>query len=76
METIALDPSKTISGNNIDAPRQSCKSVDIPTSERVTVELDGKTYERTVYERLRWRNNGNSTVRARFVIVNGTNYLV
>lgn len=75
-ETIQLDAEDTINGNFIDAPKQSGKSIDVPTDERITVELDGQTYERTVYERLRWRNSGKCTVRARFVIVNGTNYLV
>ena len=44
--------------------------------ESVPFELDGKTYERTIYERIIWRNMADNTVFARFVIVNGINYLV
>lgn len=75
-ETIQLDADNTINGNFVNAPQVSGKSIDVPTDERITVELDGQAYERTVYERLRWRNSGKSTVRARFVIIDGTNYLV
>ena len=67
---------KIINGNYINAPRRSCKPYDYPTEERVTVELDGKTYERTIYERVTWRNSAKSSVSARFVIINGTNYEV
>lgn len=75
-ETIQLDAESTLNGNYINAPLRSCKPVDQPTGERVTVELDGQTYERTVYERVIWRNSGRHTVSARFVIIDGTNYLV
>ena len=76
MTTIAINANNTIDGNYIGAPKQSHKPIDHPTSERVTVELDGKTYERTIYERIIWRNMADNTVFARFVIVNGINYLV
>lgn len=66
---------KTISGNYIDAPLQSGKSVDVPTDERGIVTIDGTDYERTVYERIRVNGRGGR-VRARFVIVGGTNYEV
>ena len=75
-ETIKLDAESTLNGNHINAPLRSCKPVDQPTGERVTVELDGTTYERTVYERIIWRASGRHTVSARFVIIDGTNYLV
>ena len=75
-ETIQLNAENTIDGTYINARKHSTKPIDQPTDERVTVELDGKTYERTVYERIIWRNMGESTVDARFVIVNGINYLV
>jgi len=67
---------KTISGNYIGQPRRSCKRIDVPTSERVEVELDGRTYQRTVHERRVWRNMGEATVEARFVTIGGTNYEV
>ena len=75
METIKLT-GKIIEGNCIGAPLQSCKSVDVPTKRRGIVEVDGIAYERTVYERIRWRNSAKNDVRASFVIVNGTNYAV
>lgn len=74
--TIRLDAEKTLGYNYINAPLRSCKPIDQPTKERITIELDGKTYERTIYERIIWRNNGRHTIVARFVIVNGVNYLV
>jgi hypothetical protein len=76
MTTITINADNTINGNYIDVPKQSCKLIDHPTKERITVELDGQTYERTVYERVIWRNMGKSAVSARFVIVNGISYLV
>lgn len=75
-ETVQLNAENTIDGTYTNARKQSTKPIDQPTGERVAVELDGKTYERTVYERIIWRNMGESTVDARFVIVNGINYLV
>ena len=72
MESINIT-GKTIQGNRIGAPRQSGKDVDVPTDERGIVTIDGIDYERTVYERIRY---GSGKVRARFVIVNGTNYEV
>lgn len=65
-----------IDGNYIDAPCRSCKPVDYPTKERIEVTIDGKTYERTVYQRVIWRAMGENTLVAEFVIVNGTNYEV
>lgn len=76
MTTIKLDSTNALNGNFIDAPHRSGKPVDRPSGERITVELDGKTYERTIYERIIWRNMGKCSVSTRFVIVNGTNYLV
>lgn len=76
MQAVAIDADNTISGNYVNAPLRSCRPVDQPTSERITVTLDGVEYERTVYERVIWRNSGKRTVSARFVIINGTNYLI
>lgn len=56
--------------------RLSCKPIDLPTKERGTVTIDGVDYERTVHERIVWRNTKPSTVSARFVIVDGVNYEV
>lgn len=75
-ETITLDPECTINGSYIGAPKVSGKPVDAPTSERVTVELNGSTYERTVHERTIWRNMKKNRVIARFVTIDGINYLV
>lgn len=75
-ETITLDPESTIGGNYIKAPKVSGKPIDAPTDERVTVELNGSTYERTVHERTIWRNMKRNRVIARFVIIDGINYLV
>lgn len=74
MKTIT---GKTIDGNYLGAAKRSCAKVDYPTSERITVTIDGTEYERTVHERAIWRNGprGN-TVIAQFVIVNGTNWEV
>ena len=74
MEHITIT-GKTIQGNRIGAPRQSGKDVDVPTDERGIVTIDGTDYERTVYERIRVNGRGGK-VRARFVIVDGTNYEV
>lgn len=67
---------KIIGGNYIGAPKRSCKPIDVPTKIRGTVSIDGVEYERTVHERVIWRNMGTSTTKARFVIVNGTNHEV
>ena len=67
---------KTIDGNYINAPKRSCKPIDSPTKERITVELDGKSYDRAIYERVIWRNMGESEIVARFVIINGINHEV
>lgn len=76
MQTTKNITGNVIDGNYIDAPRRSCKPVDYPTKERIEVTIDGKTYERTVYQRAIWRNMGESTIVAEFVIVNDTNYEV
>lgn len=76
MQTITISAERTISGNHVGAPMQSGRPIDVPTGERVLVELDGATYERTIYERRAWRNHGEDKTRVRFVIVNGTNYLL
>lgn len=67
---------KTINGNHINAPRRSCKPIDCPTEQRITVTIDGTEYDRAIYERIVWRNSGEREVISRFVIVNGTNYEV
>lgn len=78
MSAIIID-SKTatiLKGNHIGDPRVSCKKIDSPTHERVTVILDGIEYERTVWERVVWRNRKPSTVVARFVWINGIFYAI
>ena len=67
---------KTIEGSYIGAPLRSCGKVDRPTEQRITVTIDGTEYDRAIYKRIVWRNGGESTVLAQFVIVNGTNYEV
>ncbi|RVU97074.1 hypothetical protein EII22_09065 [Coriobacteriales bacterium OH1046] len=67
---------RIIPGNHKLAPQCSCKPIDLPTKERGTVTIDGVDYERTVHERIIWRNARPGTVAARFVIVDGVNYEV
>lgn len=73
---IKISASNTINGNYTNAPRQSCKPIDVPTIERIMVELDGETYERTVYERWTWKNSAGSKLLCRFVTIDGTNYVI
>lgn len=66
---------KIISGNYIGAPKQSGKPIDGPTGKRVAVEVEGKTYERTMYTRTIWHNMVTKRKDiARFVIIDGVNY--
>lgn len=65
---------KTIKGNYIHAPRRSCRTIDCSTKQRITVTLNGTEYNRTIYERIIWRNGFRVETIARFVIVNGVNY--
>lgn len=74
--TTIIATGKTINGNYTGAPLRSCKKVDAPTRTRGIVTIDGTEYERTVWERVIWRNSGKNDVIARFVIVNGTSYEV
>lgn len=78
MTTITIDSSnaKVLEGNYIGKLCTSCAKIDTPTHERVTVILDGVEYERTVYERIVWRNQGENTVIARFVWINGVFYVI
>lgn len=71
-----IPTGRIIPGNYRLAPQQSCKPIDLPTKERGTVTIDGVDYERTVHERIVWRNTRPSTVSARFVIVDGVNHEV
>lgn len=65
---------KTIKGNYIHAPRRSCRTIDRPTKQRITVTLNGTEYNRAIYERIIWRNGFRTEIIARFVIINNTNY--
>lgn len=65
---------KTIKGNYIHAPRRSCKPIDRPTRQRITVVVDGVEYDRAIYERIVWRKSAKTETIVRFVIVNGINY--
>ena len=65
---------KTIKGNYIHSPRRSCRLIDLPTRQRITITIDGTEYDRAIYERIIWRNSARSETIARFVIVNGVNY--
>lgn len=68
---------RIIEGNYQGVPRTSYAKVDYPTGERVSVEVGGVTYGRTVFERAVCRSNPqNGVVLARFVIVNGVQYEV
>lgn len=73
-----ITTGKVIEGSYIDAPKASGKPIDVPISgKRVLVELDGVTYERTIYHRVRWANLVTSRkTLATFVIIDGTNYEV
>lgn len=62
---------KKLEGNFLGAPTTSCKPKDYPTKERVSIELNGNTYERTIHERIIWRASGKHTLKARFVIIDG-----
>lgn len=65
-----------LEGNYIDRARRSCRKIDVPTGERVSVRIGDQVYERTVHERRVWRNSGPHTTLARFVIVDGADYVV
>lgn len=67
---------KTIDGNFQGTPRTSCSKADYATDERITVTIDGIDYERTIFNRVIWRNQGEQTLVAQFVIVNGIQYEV
>lgn len=74
--TINSATATILEGNYIGACTKSCAIIDAPTKERVVVVLDGVEYERTVYERFVWRNQGDNTLIARFVWINGTFYAI
>lgn len=76
MKTINIDNAPILEGNHIGAVRKSCNKIDRPTNERVICVLDGKEYERTMYERKIWRNQGEHTVIAKFVWINGKFYKI
>ena len=78
MNTIAIDTrtAPILKGNHIGDPCVSCGKIDRPTHERVTVILDGVEYERTVWERVVWRNRKPGTVIARFVWIGGAFYVI
>lgn len=63
---------KRLEGNYLGAPTTSCKPKDYPTKERISIDLNGKTYERTIHERIIWRASGKHTLKARFVIIDGS----
>lgn len=65
---------KTLQGDYRNTQRRSCAYMDYPTGERVSVEIEGREYERTVHERAVWRNQGPNRVVVRFVKVQGINY--
>lgn len=67
---------KTIKGNFQDKPFTSCSKHDLPTGERITITIDGIEYERTLFERIKYRTQGENTHIAFFVIVNGIQYEV
>lgn len=68
---------KIINGNYIGAPKQSGKPIDGLIGKRVAVEVEGKTYERTMYTRTIWHNLMTKRKDiASFVIINGVNYEV
>lgn len=71
---MALITGRTLENDYRNAPRRSCAYVDYPTDERVSVEIEGREYERTVHERAVWRNQGPNRMVARFVKVYGINY--
>ncbi len=74
MTAINIDNARILEGNYIGKPRTSCAKIDYPTEERVTVSLGGKEYDRAVYERVIWRNQGENTLVDRFVWVDGKFY--
>lgn len=76
MITINSSNAVTLIGNYIYAPRVSGAEIDYETDDRVVVNLDGKEYERTVYERVVWRNQAEYTVVARFVWIKGMFYVI
>ena len=65
---------KTIEGNFQGKPFTSCSKHDLPTGERITITIDGIEYERTIFERIKYRTQGEHTHIAFFVIVNGIQY--
>lgn len=67
---------KTIEGNFQGKPFTSCSKHDLPTGERITITIDGIEYERTIFERIKYRTQGEHTHIAFFVIVNGIQYEV
>lgn len=71
-----ITTGKTIDGNFQGKTFTSCSKHDLPTDERITITIDGTEYERTIFERIEYRNMGENTLIARFVIVNGVQYEV
>lgn len=67
---------KTIEGNYTDKPRTSCALIDLSTGMRITVNIDGIEYDRAIFERIKWRTQGEHTHIAFFIIVNGIQYEV
>lgn len=63
-----------IEGSYIGAPKRSNGFEDFPTGGLVVVCIDGGQYQRTVYERVVWRNMRPCESVAEFVTVNGINY--
>lgn len=72
-----INPTKTLKNDYRFTPLQSCKPLDCVTKERSVFMLNGTEYERTIHERVIWRNGPRGcTHLAYFVIINGTFYEV
>lgn len=66
---------KILKGSYLSAIRDEVgKLYDVPTGIMVTVEIDGKDHQSTVYERREFRGSEPSKLVCKFVKANGYNY--